>query len=120
MARRTARSVHESVVRMSGTPYFLGNIAYAGSSVNSNTVFAGSLAGLVVLMQPSTDCYVEAVIGSAGTTSSTTGFLVSANERVTIIFPDKDSSGNQLTEERCFLAVIQSTASGTLKCAELR
>lgn len=121
MARRTARSIHESAVRYSGTPVYLGTIAYSTSINNATTAApfnATGLQGKILLVQPDSDCFILPVIGAAGVNVAAQSPLVSANERVTITMPDQDSTVPAL-EQRYWLAVIQSTASGNLKVWEL-
>lgn len=124
MARRTARSVSESIVKLSGNPVYLGTIDYAATSKTNHqatTPFANAgnaLLGKIILMQPSTDVYIRTVLTNSGTVDSTNGILILANERVQIVCEDID--GTVLAGESYrWLAAIRSTASGNLKVWEL-
>lgn len=120
MPRRNARSVTESIVRLSGCPRLLGTITSTGASVtNSNTAvpFSAAVPALgnrVILIQPDASCYILPVLTATGAVTSSTGILLQANERVSICMDDIDTHQNA-GELNQWLAVISVTGTVNVK-----
>ena len=126
MARRNARSVSESIVRLSGSPRYLGVIDFTGTSKTNHeatTPFnntGNALLGKVLLLQPSQACYILGVSANDGTVSATNGVYLFANERVEIVMDDLPDVSTQPSDLLPWLAVIRDSASGNLKVWELQ
>lgn len=124
MARRNARSVSEAIIRLSGCPVLLGTIDYTDTSktnAEASTPFnaaSPALAGKIILVQPSTDCYILPVLTSTSVVASTTGVLLLANERLSFTLEDYDERAVD-GEVRAWLAAIRSASNGNLKVWEL-
>lgn len=123
MARRTARSVSESIIRLSGSPRYLGTIDFTSSSrtnaVGASTTFNTSgLQAKVLLLQPSQDVYILPVATNNGAVTSTTGIVIYANERVILTMDDTDAQ-TPAGELYAWLAALRVSADGNLKVWEL-
>lgn len=125
MARRNARSVTESIVKLSGCPVFLGTIDFTATSktnAQATTPFndaSPALAGMSLLLQTSQDVYILPVLSSSTAVSSTNGILITAGERVILTMDDFDERAIA-GEVRAWLAAVRSSQDGNLKVWELR
>src|SRR3990167_5807662 len=97
MARRTARSVSESIVRLSGRPVLLGTITATTTKNNHTTAVpfnntGNALLGKTLLIQPDSACYIGCGLTNAGTVTTANGVKLAADERVILTMDDIDSS----------------------------
>ncbi len=124
MARRNARSVSESIVLLSGSPRYLGVIDFTATSKTNHeatTPFNNTgtaLAGKVLLLQATQDCYILPRPTNTGTVTSTTGVKIAAGERVQITMDDIDSK-TPAGENYGWLACLRVSTSGNLSVWEL-
>lgn len=124
MARRNSRSVSEAIIRLSGSPRYLGTIDFTATSktnAEATTAFntaAPRLGGKVLLIQPDQDCYILPVSTSTGTVTSTNGVKLTSGERVQITMDDIDPTSIS-GEAYQWLACLRVSASGNLKVWEL-
>lgn len=122
MARRNARSVSEAIIKLSGSPRYLGTIDFTATSKTNEqatTPFGvGGMAGKILLLQPSTDVYILPTATSTGAVTSTNGVLLGAGERVQLTLDDRDVT-DEAGESFAWLAALRSTADGNLKVWEL-
>lgn len=124
MARRTARSVSESIIKLSGNPRLLGTIDFTATSKTNHqatTPFnntGNALLGKVLVLSATQNCYILPVTTNVGTVTTATGVPLFANERVIMVMDDIDLSV-AAGEFYGWLACIRSTADGNLRIWEL-
>lgn len=110
-----SRPYHDSAVRLSGTPVYLGVIAFGAATKNNAdtaTPFKASgdaLSGKVLLLQTSAAVYILPGTSSSAAVTSTNGVKLAADERVIIAMSDGYTH----------LAALQVSASGNLSVWEL-
>lgn len=99
----------------SGTPVFLGVIAFGAASLNNHSTAApfnntgDGLEGKFILLQATQDVYILPGTTNAAAVTTANGVLISAGERVII----------GMRQGYKWLAAIRSSADGNLRVWEL-